>query len=146
MSQLGIGAMLHYLSGGSANDPTKYAGRKIVDAKFDAEDNKDHGGLILTFEDGVTIHIWDNGQSCCESRYITTDDDPKGLVGQVLLAIETRPAPEAKPNTEYSDVHEAVFIDVKTDLGVGVTLCCHVDHNGYYGGFGLTITEGEKRP
>jgi hypothetical protein len=132
MGQLGIGAMLHYLGGWSENDPGKYAGRQIVAASM--QDDR----LSLTFADGVKIAIWDNGQSCCEHRYMRSDDDVQSLVGHKLARIEAKPGNDVEG--EYGDVHEVVFVEVGTDAGF-ITLANHNEHNGYYGGFGLTITE-----
>jgi hypothetical protein len=131
MSQLGMGAMIHYLGGGSENDPAKYYGRKVVDAYL--EDNR----LALSLADGTKICLWDNGQSCCEHRYMTTDDDVKSLVGGKLKHIEAK---EAREETTYGEPHEMVFIEVATNKGF-ITVCTHNEHNGYYGGFGLTLTE-----
>jgi hypothetical protein len=127
--------MLHLLGGGSEHDPDEYVGRTIVAAFL--EENK----LKVRFEDGVTIHIWDDGQSCCENRYMTTDDDPACLVGRKLRAIQAKPGPE-KTDPKYGDMHEIVFVEVQTD-GDFITIANHNEHNGYYGGFGLTITEGD---
>jgi len=132
MSQPGIGAMLHYLGGGSEQDPDKYYGREIATAVMDDE------RLKIGFTDGVTIHIWDNGQSCCESRYMRTDDDLSALVGGKLVRIEAKPGPDEED--EYGDMHEQVFVEVATDKGF-ITIANHNEHNGYYGGFGSTITE-----
>lgn len=132
MTNLGIGAMLHVLSGGSSEDPVKYVGRKIVAASIDDEN------LRLTFEDGVKIRIFDNGQSCCEHRYLTCDDDVQTLVGGALRAIESKPGPEEEG--EHGDVHEQVFLEVSTDKGF-ITVANHNEHNGYYGGFVLSIRE-----
>jgi len=134
MSGLGMGAMLHYLVGGSANSADKYYGRTVIAASLDAENDK----LLIGFDDGVTIAIWDDGQSCCESRYMRTDDDVSSLVGGRLLRIEAKEGPEEEG--EYGDVHEQVFVEVATDGGF-ITISNHNEHNGYYGGFGLTITE-----
>lgn len=131
---MGIGAMLHYLGGGSENSAEKYYGRKIVEAALDSENER----LRLTFDDGVKISIWDDGQSCCESRYMRTDDDLSSLVGHVLVRIEAKNGPDVEG--EYGDVHEQVFVEVATDGGF-ITIANHNEHNGYYGGFGLTITE-----
>lgn len=132
MSQPGIGAMLHHLSGGSKNDPQKYNGRKIISAEMKDE------RLSLAFDDGTKIALWDDGQSCCESRYMSTDDDIQSLVGNTLMRIEAKQGPEIEK--EY-EVHEQVFVEVGTDKGF-ITIVNHNEHNGYYGGFGLTITEG----
>jgi hypothetical protein len=128
----GIGAMLHMLTGGSQHSADEYYGRKIVSAAM--VDDK----LNIEFEDGKKIAIWDDGQSCCEYRYMTTDDDLSSLVGRTLRRIECKPADDKVG--EYDDVHEIVFVEIGTDEGF-VTIATHNEHNGYYGGFGLTITE-----
>lgn len=130
---LGIGAMLHQLSGGSDNSADKYYGRKITAAKMDSEKNK----FFLTFDDGVKIAIWDDGQSCCEHRYMSTDDDTDFLVGKILTDISVRYA--ENPDENYG-AHEQAFVQVTVNDG-SVTFVNHNEHNGYYGGFGLTITE-----
>ena len=131
MSQLGIGAMLHHLSGGSEHSAEEFYGRKIASAEITDE------RLTLGFDDGKKIQVWDNGQSCCEARYMTTDDDVQSLVGGELRRIEAKDGPEEEG--DY-DVHEQVFVEVGTDQGF-ITIANHNEHNGYYGGFGLTITE-----
>lgn len=132
MNQPGIGAMLHYLGGGSEHDPKEYYGIKIASASFSEEK------LVLGLSDGRKISLWDNGQSCCEYRYMTTDDDPQKLVGGALRNIEVKRSEETEG--EYGECHEIAFIEVATDDGF-ITVATHNEHNGYYGGFGLTITE-----
>jgi hypothetical protein len=124
------------LSGGSKRTPAEYEGRTITAASLD--DN----ALSLTFADGVTIHIWDDGQSCCEHRYMTSDDDPATLVGHRLVGITGKEGPTE--GEDGDETHEVVFVEVQTDGGF-ITLANHNEHNGYYGGFGLTITEGDER-
>lgn len=130
-SMLGIGAMIHLLGGGSEQDPGKYVGRKITSAAI--EDDR----LRLSLEDGTKISIWDDGQSCCESRYMRTDDDIQSLVGHTLQRIEARGGP--RDDGEF-DVHETAFVEIGTEAGF-ITIVNHNEHNGYYGGFGLTVTE-----
>ena len=136
MGQPGTGAIVHYLGGGSENDAAKYIGKAITGAVI--KDDR----LNVDFEDGTKISIWDNGQSCCESRYMTTDDDVAVLVGGELVNIEAKPGIDMK-ESEYDDEHETVFVEVQTDKGF-ITVVNHNQHNGYYGGFGLTITEREE--
>lgn len=131
---LGMGAMLHALSGGSDNDPERFEGFTITGAKM--QNDK----LYLDLK--TTIAIFDNGQSCCEHRYMTTDDDIKSLVGHELRRIESKPG--GMVAEDYSE-HETVFVEVGTDVGF-VTIVNHNEHNGYYGGFGLTITMEDPPP
>lgn len=128
---IGIGAMIHQLSGGSEHSPDEYYGHKIIVAGMSDE------RLSLTLDNGKTIEIWDNGQSCCEHRYMRTDDDIKSLVGHTLTRIEAK---EAQDEPDEYGTHEVVFVEIGTDDGF-ITIANHNEHNGYYGGFGLTITE-----
>lgn len=131
MRNPGIGAMLHYLKGGSEHSASEYYGRTIAEASISDE------RLTLKFTDGTTIQIWDDGQSCCENRYMRTDDDVQSLVNGVLNRIEAK---EAADEPDEWGVHEVVFVEVETNKG-HISISNHNEHNGYYGGFGLTITE-----
>jgi hypothetical protein len=131
MNQLGIGAMLHRLSGGSEHGAEEYYGRTITGASMSDE------RLRLTFTEGPAIEIWDNGQSCCERRYMRTDDNLETLIGGKLVRIEAKDGPDLEDGWEC---HEQVFVEVGTDQGF-ITIANHNEHNGYYGGFDLTITE-----
>jgi hypothetical protein len=86
---IGMGAMLHYLGGGSPESPDKYINKEIKDIVFDDPNNT----LQIDFTDDVSISIWDGGQSCCESRYMTCDDDVKSIIGGKLLGIEEKSEP-----------------------------------------------------
>lgn len=55
MSQLGLGAMIHMLAGGSDHEAKEYVGAQITSA--DITDER----LTLGLEDGRKIQIWDNG-------------------------------------------------------------------------------------
>lgn len=140
MSHPGIGAMLHYLGGGSEHAPTEYYGQKVRSAEL-ITDGALPDRLRLGLSCGKSIDIWDDGQSCCERRYMTCDDDVKSLVGHALTRIEAKEGPAV--DGEYGDLHEQVFVEVATDGGF-ITIANHNEHNGYYGGFGLTITETKE--
>jgi len=133
MSGAGIGVMIRQLFGtAGARNPSDYYGRMIASAE--ATDSV----LTLGFEDGTRIVVKDDGQSCCEARYMRTDDNPQDLVGHRLVALESNRS--ANESGEYWDAHEIAFLDVKTDAGVTV-FSFHNEHNGYYGGFSLSVQE-----
>ena len=135
MNNLGVGVMIRLLCGGSENSGDKYYGRKIEKADF--SDN----ALFLTFDDGVKIRVFDDGQSCCESRYMQTDDDVKWLEGKVLreLSLKDGTQPKKDDDDDYGD-HEIQFLEVMTNDGC-ITFANHNEHNGYYGGFAMNIQE-----
>lgn len=81
----------------------------------------------------VALDLVDTGQSCCEHRYMTSDDDFAYYEGATLLGVEVKPGPDVE--AKY-DTHETAFLDIKTSRGV-FTVVTHNEHNGYYGGFSL---------
>ena len=95
--------------------------------------------LNIRFEDDTGITITDEGQSCCEHRYMTTDDDVQSLVGSVIQTIMVKSGPDFED--DY-DVHEQEFLEIQTNKGF-ITIVNHNEHNGYYGGFSLNIKEIE---
>ena len=132
INRLGMGAMLHILGGGSAHNSDHFYGRTVEDAKVTAD------AVTLMFTDGTAMILTDQGQSCCEHRYITCDDDPKRLIGGNVTKIEVKN--HTVENGEWGDEHEICFVDIETDKG-WITICTHNEHNGYYGGFGLNLEE-----
>lgn len=132
MSNLGIGVMLHWLS---SNEPTVTAvksalNKKIKSVKLEGE------RLKFIFDDDSTLQLWDDGQSCCESRYMSTDDDITYYIGAKLTGFELKEAPEIE--NEWGS-HEVQFLEVQTDKGV-FTISSHNEHNGYYGGFAIVAS------
>ncbi len=90
--------------------------------------------LHFTFDDGSKLKLYDDGQSCCESRYMRTDDDLSRYIGAKLVSAEVREAPSI--NDSDGDVHDVEFLDVTTSAGV-FQMASHNEHNGYYGGFAI---------
>lgn len=128
----GMGPILHVLKGGSPKDPKDYYGKRINSISL--VENK----ILIHFEGGVKIKIWDDAQTCCENRFITTSDDLKSLIGQKLIEIITKDAPDT--TTEYGETHECIFLEIQGHHS-SITFCTHNEHNGYYGGFGLSLDE-----
>ena len=162
MSSLGTGVMIRMLFGGRENErPVEaFMGDTITEAAL--VDDK----LQLVFASGRKVALSDEGQSCCESRYITTDDNVSDLVGGKLVTIEERDGGDQQgpcstcqgPNAydppdsgktcyscngtgiESNGSHDLAFVVIQTDKS-SITLCTHNEHNGYYGGFALVLTE-----
>ena len=131
MSNFGMGVMLGMLGGNeeTVNTLRNSLNKTIEKVWLDEEKNK----LIFNFTDGSGMQIFDDGQSCCEYRYMRTDDDLSEFSGSKIVNIELKDGP-TKNNDEWDDVHETQFLDVTTDKGF-FQLCTHNEHNGYYGGF-----------
>lgn len=132
MSQLGMGVMIRMLGG---NKETVEAIRASLGKKIRAAELSGNT-LELTFDDGSVLALADNGQSCCEERYMRTDDDLTKFAGATFDDIELAEAPSLP--YEYGS-HDVQFLNVKTSLGV-FTMSNHVEHNGYYGGFSIEAT------
>ena len=134
-SQLGLGVMIQMLGG---NEETVNAlkgaiGKKITKAELDGDYIK------IWFGKDKGIQIWDGGQSCCEHRYITTDDNPADLVGKKLTNIEIADAPDAEDSNDDSP-HEVQFLRIHAEDET-VVFETHNEHNGYYGGFWIQVKE-----
>lgn len=128
MSNMGIGVMIGHLAGNedSVDAFTGVIGKTITSLVLGNDD-----ALHFVFDDGSKIKLFDDGQSCCESRYMRTDDDLNDYVSAKLLGAEVKDAPNVED--EYGD-HEVQFLEVQTSKGV-FTMASHNEHNGYYGGF-----------
>ena len=116
------------LEGKSAEAFLKVVGKKIMGIKL--EDDM----LYISFGSQGTLKISDEGQSCCEHRYITTDDKLEDYVGGNLLNIEVKPVPIPLLDDGEGESHDIEFVEVSTSKGAFV-LVTHNEHNGYYGGF-----------
>ena len=111
--------------------PENYYGQKIVRVKMVSHE------LHLTLDNGKTLVMEDAGQSCCEHRYMSCDDDLNDLVGGFLLGIAVEYGND--PSDDY-DIHEEQFLKIQATTG-SITVVNHNGHNGYYGGFYLTYQE-----
>lgn len=128
MNQLGLGVLINMLGG---NEETVGAVNASLNKKIDAV-SLSEDRLSLTFEDGTTLSLWDDGQSCCESRWMHTDDDLTQLVGNKLVNIEVESGPDEVG--EWGDSKDSQFLRIVTDKS-HVTVVNYNSHNGYYGGF-----------
>ena len=108
-------------------------GQEIVDIEFNEEDNY----IRLNFGGPLSYYIQDDGQSCCELRYMKTDDDVKSLIGGSIVSITIKDGPDIEDDGE---THEQQFLEIQTTNGLA-TFSNHNEHNGYYGGFWVTIEE-----
>ncbi len=124
----GLGFNISYLGGNQESVKTLHEakGGVIQSAVIDADI------LRLAFEDGRTLVIYDDAQSCCEYRHMSTDDNLDDMIGATFVEVELA---ESQPDVEEAnyEVHERCFLDLKTSKGV-YTLVSHNEHNGYYGG------------
>ena len=136
---LGLGVMIGMLAGNkdSAEAFNEAMGKKIKALSLGVDD-----ALHFVFEDDTKIMLFDDGQSCCEVRYMRTDDDLAQFIGSELLDAEIADGPEITDDNPYDQTHETQFLNVKTSLGV-FTMTSHNEHNGYYAGFLIRAAEEE---
>ena len=135
MSRPGITVMLHSLFNRNEKDEAdKYYGKIRKSAEMNEEK------VTIEFEDGIKIELTDEGQSCCEYRYISCDDDVNRIIGSELVKIEIKKTEEKEEDYE---IHEMAFVDIQTNQCF-ITFCTHNEHNGYYGGFILSLKEVQE--
>lgn len=105
--------------------------------------------LLLVLDDG-TLTLKDDGQNCCESRYMTCDDNLAEFIGAHFtgLYIKRYNAIPQQPDEDgitRSDMHEVQWLEIVTSKGC-ITIAAHNEHNGYYGGFNITANfKGESK-
>ena len=130
---LGFGVMINALGGNRETvEAVQAAMGKTITALSLTDDQ-----LRFEFEDGSRLRMWDDGQSCCESRYMQTDDDLPYYIGAKFVDVEIRDGGSAE--SEYGDTHEIQFLVVTTDRGT-FSMASHNEHNGFYGGFSITAS------
>lgn len=97
MGQLGMEVMINTLFGNRETVETLQGavGKVIREARIESDE------LRLSFTDGTGIALWDDGQSCCESRYMRTDDDLTKVAGSAFRGAEIRDAAEPAKEDEY---------------------------------------------
>lgn len=130
---IGLGVMINTLGGNeeTVNTVKSALGKTIEKVWIDEESDR----LNIKFDDGTGIYLFDDGQSCCEHRYMRTDDNLSEFSGSILMDFELKDAPDQEYDYE---VHEVQFLDVITDNGV-FQVANHNEHNGYYGGFWIVV-------
>lgn len=96
--------------------------------------------LEITFDDGYKIELYDDGQSCCERRFMHTDDDLSYFSGSVLYDVDLKDGGCIDDKENHWDSHEVQFLEIKTSKGC-FTMSSHNIHNGYYGGFWIKARE-----
>ncbi len=140
-SHLGLGVMIQFLRGNQEAIAVWDDRKGKVIAKIEIDSIED-SGLRIDFTDSSAIRIADKGRSCCESRYMQTDDVLDDFIGAILNDIEVADGPK-DTDEDYGYVHEQQFLNIHTSKGV-FTCVTHNEHNGYYGGFFIHISDPNK--
>lgn len=99
--------------------------------------NPDVDIIVIHFTDNTAMQVRDDGQSCCERRYMRTDDELGSVVGGVFLGVEIRDVPRVDRDAAC-EAHEVQFFVVRTDRG-NLVFSSHNEHNGWYGGFNIVL-------
>lgn len=127
---IGLGVMIQALRGDCGGELVAAAvGKTITAVSLDEERNR----LRVDTNGAPPFELFDNGQSCCEHRYMKTDDDLGSFIGATLLGVEVADGPAAD---EHGDQIDCQFLRLKTSTG-DLTIANYNSHNGYYGGFWL---------
>ena len=133
---MGTGVMLQQMGDNFASIKayTDALNKTISTIIFENEEST----LRIVFTDSTGIDFNDAGQSCCESRYMTTDDKFEEYIGAVFLCAKIKKAPSLE-DAEYGD-HDCEFLEIQTNKGC-FTIVNHNEHNGYYGGFWIRVSD-----
>lgn len=117
--------------------PSQAANKKIKSIACGSEE------LVLIFTDGTNLVFLDQGQNCCEKRYMECDDDLGAFRGTTFLGAEVRSGPSTTHGS-YDEPTERQFLIVRTSAGE-FTVANYNEHNGYYGGFDVRAFQREAR-
>jgi hypothetical protein len=90
----------------------------------------EHQRVILTTEEKI-ITLGCEGD-CCNSVFFS-DLEVASDLPATIHEWEDGQWKTIESEHEYSDIHETMFIKIKTDKGY-IDFTLHNDHNGYYGG------------
>ena len=132
---LGVGVMISNLGdyyGGGTEEAIKETIGKAI-SSLAINDDK----LMIGLEGGTTLVLFDDGQSCCEYRYMHTDDPLGDFVGSQFRGAEVRDGPTEAD--EWGESKESQFLIVHTSSG-DFTVVNYNEHNGYYGGFWIVAS------
>lgn len=124
--------MINMLGGNkdSAEIVQESIGKTIVQLSADEE------RISFVFEDGSTMRLSDQGQSCCEHRYLVNNNDLSQYIGATLTGAEFKD--EYSGNADYEE-HEIQPVEIQTSKG-NFIIEHHNEHNGYYGGFWIVAS------
>jgi hypothetical protein len=118
---------------------TEHIGKTIEGLSLGVDSPPGHTRLTLSLSGGVSLIFYDDGQDCCEHRYMNTDDDLSQYVGARFLGAELREY-KGDVGDDRHDVLECQFLAILTDRG-NITVANYNEHNGYYGGFDIVCKE-----
>lgn len=103
---LGIGVMLGQLAG---NTETVTCIQSVIGKQIKSIELIEDEIVLKTSEGG--LKLLDDGQSCCEARYMRTDDDLSEFTGAVVNGFELKQAPDQ--DHEWG-THEVQFLEIAT--------------------------------
>jgi hypothetical protein len=83
------------------------------------------------------LSFYDDGQNCCEQRYMVCDDDLSFYENAEFYGIEVKDGPAVEVDYDHK---ECQFLIVRTSAGE-FTVANYNKHNGWYGGFSLVVKE-----
>ena len=101
----------------------------------------DENGALLFEVGGKRFMLFDDGQSCCENRWLHTDDDLPSFVGAKFVGFDCSPGPTEDDEDGCTGTKGSMFVHLHTDRGT-ITMVAYNHHNGYYGGFNAELSEG----
>lgn len=129
------------LEGKSLEAFMKVINKKITGIALAGAVDSDHKEELHIRLGHEYLRIIDDGQSCCENRYMTCDDKLEDHVGATLLNIETREMPIPTLEDADGESHDIEYLVVTTTAGE-LVIVNHNEHNGYYGGIDVEVEHG----
>lgn len=98
----------------------------------------DNEKMVIIFDNGESYKITDNAKYCCETRWLTCDDDLGQFIDEAIVDLELLEGPDLPKEDLGDDEHNTMFLRIVTTGGC-FRLTMHNQHNGYYSGFDPVI-------
>jgi hypothetical protein len=103
---------------------------KVIEKVMLAYDHESRESIIIIFTDGTALNLFDDGQQCCEKRWLASDDKSEDVAGGVLMDVQME---EGVDDEGSEDILQSQFIRIITDKAPYV-VTAYNKHNGSYDG------------
>src|SRR5580698_8676239 len=96
--------------------------------------------ISIVFTDNTALELTDTTSGCCNTTYLTCDDDLSSFTGQRLVSVDLGKVIRSEEVTSQypgNDCHDIVFLNVRLSSGEVIVFAGHNRHNGAYEGFSI---------
>lgn len=127
------------------SDLGQFIGSRIKSVEFKPQVMGEIDSIFITLHDDSVLRLYDDGQSCCEHRYMEVQSDLQWFENAMFLDAKVVSVHSTdEDDYGFTEVH---VLNIFTSVGV-IVVVNYNSHNGYYGGFSMRAFHympGEKK-